>query len=142
MGKALIVMCCLGVVLAAWTTIQDSGLGIRDSGSGTREVPGSGFGSRSPTRTELDATIASNRQRVAANPGDGEAAVELADALMGAARVSADASLAIEAGHVLRATLRHSPSDYMSRGFAEALTEAKAAQEASAPRCLELRDRG
>jgi len=156
MWKALILMCGLGVVFAAWTTIQDSGLVIRGSGSGirdsgfgtrevpgsefgTREVPGSGFGTRSTTRTELDATIASNRQRVAANPGDGKAAVELADALMRAARVSADASLAIEAEHVLRATLRHSPSDYMSRRmlsvvylsqhrFAEALTEAKAAQ--------------
>ena len=114
-----------------------AGIRDRDPGSG---FTGSGFGSRSTTRTELDATIASNRQSVAANPGDGKAAVELADALMRAARVSADASLAIEAEHVLRATLQHSPSDYIARRmlsvvylsqhrFAEALTEAKAAQK-------------
>jgi tetratricopeptide (TPR) repeat protein len=94
---------------------------------------------KSTSRAELDAFIATNRQRAAANPGDGKAAVQLADALMRAARVNADASLAIEAEHVLRATLQHSLSDYPARRmlsvvylsqhrFAEALTEAKAAQ--------------
>ena len=59
---------------------------------------------------------------------------------MRAARVKGDASLAIEAEHVLRATLQHSSSDYLARRmlsvvylsqhrFAEALTEAKAAQK-------------
>ena len=94
---------------------------------------------RSTSRAELDATIESNRQKVSRNPGDGAAAVQLADALMRAARVKGDASLAIEAEHVLRATLQHSSSDYLARRmlsvvylsqhrFAEALTEAKAAQ--------------
>jgi Flp pilus assembly protein TadD len=66
--------------------------------------------------------------------------VQLADALMRAARVKGDASLAIEAEHVLRATLQHSSSDYLARRmlsvvylsqhrFAEALTEAKTAQK-------------
>jgi tetratricopeptide (TPR) repeat protein len=58
---------------------------------------------------------------------------------MRAARVKGDAELAIEAEHVLRATLKHSSSDYLAsrmlsvvylsqHRFAEALTEAKAAQ--------------
>jgi len=96
--------------------------------------------SRSTSRAELDATIESNRQKVASNPGDGAAAVQLADALMRAARVKGDAGLAIEAEHVLRATLKHSSSDYLARRmlsvvylsqhrFAEALTEAKTAQK-------------
>ena len=113
---------------------RDSGLGIRDSGSGLRVRL-----SRSTSRAELDSTIASNRQKVSTNPGDGAAAVQLADALMRAARVKGDASLAIEAEHVLRATLQHSSSDYLARRmlsvvylsqhrFAEALTEARAAQ--------------
>ncbi len=95
---------------------------------------------RSTSRAELDATIASHRQQVASHPGDGAAAVQLADALMRAARVKGDASLATEAEHVLRATLNHSSSDYLARRmlsvvylsqhrFAEALTEAKAAQK-------------
>jgi tetratricopeptide (TPR) repeat protein len=95
---------------------------------------------RSTSRAELDATIASNRQKVASNPGDGAAAVQLADALMRTARVNGDAGLAIEAEDVLRATLKHSSSDYLARRmlsvvylsqhrFAEALTEATAAQK-------------
>ena len=95
---------------------------------------------RSTSRAELDATIESKRRKVASNPGDGAAAVQLADALMRAARVKGDAGLAIEAEHVLRATLKHSPSDYLARRmlsvvylsqhrFAEALTEATAAQK-------------
>ena len=58
---------------------------------------------------------------------------------MRGARVGADASLAIEAERVLRATLQHAPSDYMARRmlgvvylsqhrFTEALEEATAAQ--------------
>jgi tetratricopeptide (TPR) repeat protein len=140
MWKALIVMCGLGVALTAWAAIRDSRTGSRGSGSGIREVQGSGFATRTTSRAELDATIAANRQKVAANPGDGAAAVQLADALMRGARVNADASLAIEAERVLRAMLKHSPADYMSRRmlsvvylsqhrFAEALAEAKAAQQ-------------
>lgn len=60
----------------------------------------------------LDAIIAEGRSRVAADPGNGEAAVLLADALMRAARVHSDASLPVEAERVLRATLRHDPADY------------------------------
>jgi tetratricopeptide (TPR) repeat protein len=111
-----------------------------------RGEPGSESRSKTPTvtrstsRAELDAMIVSNRQKVASNPGDGAAAVQLADALMRAARVKGDASLAIEAEHVLRATLQHSSSDYLARRmlsvvylsqhrFAQALREAKAAQQ-------------
>ena len=58
------------------------------------------------TRASLQAVIGGMRARVAADPGDGAAAVRLADALMRAARVEADASLPLEAERVLRATLR------------------------------------
>src|SRR5688572_909167 len=130
MRKALVVMCGLGVLAAAWATIED----WRFASANARNT-GTGLTIRSTSRTELEATIAANRQRVAADPGDGKASVELADALMRAARVNGDASLAVEAERVLRATRRHSPSDYMSRRmlsvvylsqhrFADALTEA------------------
>ncbi len=146
MRKAFIYLCGLFTVLAAWAIYRDSGLGIRDAGAAVpstapdaREGDGSGAAVRT-TRDGLDATIASNRQKVAANPGDGEAAVRLADALMRMARVSADASLAIDAERVLRATLRHSSSDYMAQRmlsvvylsqhrFEEALEEATKAQK-------------
>ena len=110
------------------------------SESGSESASKTATVARSTSRAELDATIASNRQKVEANPGDGAAAVQLADALMRTARVKGDASLAIEAEHVLRATLQHSSSDYLARRmlsvvylsqhrFAEALTEAKTAQK-------------
>ena len=131
MRNVLIALCGLGVVVAAWAT-------FRDSGPGTSQAPASGAGIRT-SRADLDAAIALDRKRVAADPGDGEAAVRLADLLMRGARVGADASLAIEAEQVLRATLQHSPSDYMARRmlgvvylsqhrFTEALEEATAAQ--------------
>jgi tetratricopeptide (TPR) repeat protein len=124
---------CGLVALALGWKMTHRGESSNESTSKTSTV------TRSTSRAELDATIASNRQKVVANPGDGAAAVQLADALMRAARVKGDASLAIEAEHVLRATLQHSSSDYLARRmlsvvylsqhrFAEALTEAKAAQ--------------
>ncbi|HZL93922.1 MAG TPA: hypothetical protein VFB99_09770, partial [Vicinamibacterales bacterium] len=128
----------LAIALAGLSTLAAGWMMIRDPGSGIRS-PGT-FPSRSTSRAELEATIESDRQKVSKNPGDGAAAVQLADALMRAARVNGDASLAIEAEHVLRATLQHSSSDYLARRmlsvvylsqhrFAEALTEAKAAQK-------------
>ena len=65
----------------------------------------------STSRSALDARIAAMRARVAADPGDGEAAVRLADALMRAARVQSDASLPLEAERALKATLQHG-ADY------------------------------
>jgi tetratricopeptide (TPR) repeat protein len=147
MRKAFIVMCGLGVLVVAWASIEDARNGIRDSGSGirgsrsgTRDGQDPAFHARPTTREGLKAIIDSGRTRVAQDPGDGTAAVELADALMRGARVNGDASMAIEAERVLRATLQHSPSDYMARRmlavvylsqhrFAEALTEATAAQK-------------
>jgi tetratricopeptide (TPR) repeat protein len=96
-------------------------------------------GSTSPAT--LQRTIESSRGRVAADPGDGEAAVLLADALMRAARVQSNASLALEAERVLRAALSHDPADYgvqrmlgvvylSQHRFAEALQSATAAQAA------------
>jgi tetratricopeptide (TPR) repeat protein len=92
------------------------------------------------SRAGLDAAIALDRRRVAADPGDGQSAVRLADLLLRRARVGADASLALEAGQVLRATLQHAPSDYLARRmlsvvylsqhrFADALEQATAARK-------------
>jgi tetratricopeptide (TPR) repeat protein len=131
MRVLVIALAGLSTLAAGWMMIRDPGSGIRGPGT---------FPSRSTSRAELDSTIESDRQKVSKNPGDGAAAVRLADALMRAARVNGDASLAIEAEHVLRATLQHSSSDYLARRmlsvvylsqhrFAEALTEAKAAQK-------------
>src|SRR5688500_1000953 len=72
------------------------------------------------SRAALHAVIGDMRERVAADPGDGEAAVLLAEALMRAARVEADASLPLEAERVLRATLRHG-NDYAARRMLSAV---------------------
>jgi len=72
------------------------------------------------SRASLHALIGGMRERVAADPGDGEAAVLLADALMRAARVEADATLPLEAERVLRATLRHG-TDYAARRMLSAV---------------------
>jgi tetratricopeptide (TPR) repeat protein len=147
MRSAFIFLCGLFIVVAAWAIYRDSGLGIRESGTGARDAGvGTGRTQGSAQRTQttragLEAIIESNRTRVAADVGDGEAAVRLADALMRMARVNADASLPLEAERVLRATLQHSPSDYMARRmlsvvylsqhrFADALKEATTAQKA------------
>jgi len=132
MRIGLLVACGLVALAFAWR-MSHRGESGSESRSKTPTV------TRSTSRAELDATIASNRQKVAGNPGDGAAAVQLADALMRAARVKGDASLAIEAERVLRATLQHSSSDYLARRmlsvvylsqhrFAEALAEAQTAQ--------------
>ena len=92
----------------------------------------------STSRTALDDTIERMRARVAADPGDGESAVVLADALMRAARVRGDAALPLEAERVLTTTLQHG-GDYAARRmlaavylaqhrFADALGVAKEAQ--------------
>ena len=92
----------------------------------------------STTRAALDQTIGRMRERVAADPGDGEAAVLLADVLMRAARVQSDAALPLEAERVLKATLQHGreygayrmlAAVYLSQHrFADALDVAKKAQ--------------
>ena len=93
------------------------------------------------SRAALDARIEEMRRRAAADPGDGEAAVTLADALMRAARVHSDATLPLEAERVLKATLRHG-RDYPARRmlaavylsqhrFSEALETAKQASTAN-----------
>ena len=141
MRTAFIILCGLFTVLATWAVYRDSGLGVRDSKTGARDAGSEPqtIGAHATTRSGLAAIIEANRQRVEANVGDGEAAVRLADALMRMARVSADASLAIEAERVLRATLQHSSSDYVAQRmlsvvylsqhrFEEALTEARKAQ--------------
>ena len=66
------------------------------------------------SRASLDELIATLRHHVAADPGDGEAAVRLADALMRAARVHSDAALPLEAERALKATLQHG-DDYAAQ---------------------------
>ena len=141
MRKAFIYLCGLFTVVAAWAIYRDSGLVIRDAKAGTLDMGTAprAVDAQRTTRAGLEAIIEATRQRVSAHVGDGEAAVRLADALMRMARVTADASLAIEAERVLRATLRNSPSDYMARQmlsvvylaqhrFEDALREATNAQ--------------
>src|SRR5688572_13996829 len=65
-------------------------------------------------RSALHARITALRARVTADAGDGEAAVRLADALMRAARVHADASLPLEAERALKDTLQHG-ADYAAQ---------------------------
>ena len=69
----------------------------------------------STTRDSLAVLAVRMRARVAGNPGDGEAAVLLADALLRLARVEGDASLPLEAEKVIRASLAHDPGDYLCR---------------------------
>lgn len=94
----------------------------------------------STSRESLDSSIAVMRARVQRDPGDGEAAVILADALMRAARVEGAASLAVEAERAVRAALACRPEDYGSRRmlgavllaqhrFADALEAARTAQQ-------------
>ena len=95
-------------------------------------------GTASTTRAALGQTIERMRERVSADPGDGEAAVRLADALMRAARVHSDAALPLEAERVLKATLQHGreygayrmlAAAYLSQHrFADALEVARKAQ--------------
>ena len=93
------------------------------------------------SRESLEANVLRMRSRVAAEPGDGEAAVLLADALVRSARVAGDASFAIEAERVVRASLSHAPADYGARRmlgvvllaqhrFADAREAAEAARRA------------
>lgn len=106
--------------------------------SAERATVGSGA-TLSTARESLDVLIVRMRARVASDPGDGEAAVLLADSLMRAARVNGDASLPPEAEHAIRAMLAHHPGDYMAlrmlgvvllaqHRFAEALAAARKAE--------------
>ena len=117
MRNAFVMLCGFFTVLSAWAIYRDSELGIRAAKTETLDTGAApdAAGAQSTTRAGLEAIIESSRERVSADAGDGEAAVRLADALMRMARVTADASLAIEAERALRATLQHSPSDYMAR---------------------------
>lgn len=70
---------------------------------------------QSTARASLQSLVLEMRRRTASDPGDGEAAVLLADALVRSARVEGDAALALEAERVIRAALGHSPGDYGAR---------------------------
>ena len=116
------------------------GSAVRQVAAPERARVGSGA-TLSTSRESLDVLAYRMRARVTANPGDGEAAVLLADALMRLARVNGDASLPLEAERAIRATLAHDPSDYTARRmlgvvllaqhrFAPALDAAREAQRA------------
>ena len=127
---AVVTLVIMGGVLA-WTHLSDTPA-HRLYGTDTHS------GAASTTRAALDDTIERMRRRVTADPGDGEAAVLLADALMRSARVQSDAALPLEAERVLKTTLQHG-RDYAARRmlaavylaqhrFADALDVAKEAQ--------------
>jgi tetratricopeptide (TPR) repeat protein len=98
-----------------------------------------GTARNSTSRQDLERTIASRRQRVAADPRDSVAAVTLADALLRHTRVSGNAGLANEAERVLLAVLHADAERYDARRmlaatylsqhrFADALREARRCQ--------------
>ena len=93
MRNGFIILCGLFTLLASGAVYRNSGVGPRDSGPGTGDVEAERHTMRAQatTRAGLGAIIETNRKRVQANVGDGEAAVRLADALKGMARVNADA---------------------------------------------------
>jgi tetratricopeptide (TPR) repeat protein len=125
-GIALAVTIAASVLV--WTHLRES----------VRAPYGAASGTASTTRAALDQAIERMRERVAADPGDGEAAVLLADALLRAARVRSDAELPLEAERVLKATLQHGreygayrmlAAAYLSQHrFADALEVARKAQ--------------
>jgi tetratricopeptide (TPR) repeat protein len=108
-------------------------------GKPTYVTPLLGTAKLSTSREDLERTIASMRQRVAAAPADAAAAVTLADALLRQTRVSGNAGLAKEAERVLLAVLAKDSERYDARRmlaatylsqhrFAEALREAQRCQ--------------
>jgi tetratricopeptide (TPR) repeat protein len=95
-----------------------------------------GTGHGSTSRQDLERTIATMRQTIAAAPGNAQAAVMLADALLRQTRVTGNTGLASEAERVLRAVLEHDSERYDARRmlaatylsqhrFADALREAE-----------------
>ncbi len=66
----------------------------------------------STSRHGLEQAIAASRTRIAARPGDTDAAVELADALLRKARVDGEAAHAIEAERALETAMREDPGNY------------------------------
>ena len=128
-----------GIVLAGGVLVLIALWALVRRGDAPRRATATPQTTLTTSREALESTITAMRSRVSADPGDGEAAVRLADALMRAARVRSDASLAIEAEHVLRAALAHDVGDYPAQRllgvvylsqhrFAEALASAEAAQ--------------
>ena len=107
--------------------------------SANERAPVGSAATLSTSRESLAVLVVRLRSRVAGNPGDGEAAVLLADALMRLARVDGDAGLPLEAEKAVRAAIAHDPNDYTSRRmlgvvflaqhkFAAALESAREAQ--------------
>jgi tetratricopeptide (TPR) repeat protein len=93
----------------------------------------------STSRQDLERTIATMREKVAASPSDAASAVMLADALLRQTRVSGNAGLANEAERVLLAVLEKDGERYDARRmlaatylsqhrFADALREAQRCQ--------------
>lgn len=81
----------------------------------THVTPLLGTARLSTSRADLERTIASMRDRVAAAPTDAAAAVTLADALLRQTRVSGNAGLAKEAERVLLAVLATDNERYDAR---------------------------
>ena len=130
----------IGIAVAVAIAMAGSVFIWTGRGESVPELPGADARAAAvlTTRAALDQTIDRMRQRVAADPGDGEAAVLLADALTRAARVQSDAALPLEAERALKAALQHGgeyaahrmlAAVYLSQHrFADALAVAQKAQ--------------
>ena len=99
-------------------------------------------GGTSTSRAALDDTVARMRARVTRTPGDANAAVLLADALLRETRVVGNAGLAIEAEHVLQGALKVDPEQYQARRMLAAVFASQHRFRdalAEANRCLTVR---
>jgi tetratricopeptide (TPR) repeat protein len=105
---------CLALSVAATiaTAACSNPLEVRQSASVT---PLLGTGQFSTSRRDLERTITTMRERVAAAPADARSAVVLADALLRQTRVSGNAGLASEAERVLVAVLELDGERYDAR---------------------------
>jgi tetratricopeptide (TPR) repeat protein len=99
-------------------------------------------GGTSTSRAALDDTVARMRARLAKTPGDANAAVLLADALLRQTRVIGNAGLAIEAERVLHRALTLDPDHYQARRMLAAVYASQHRFRdalAEADRCLAVR---
>ncbi len=129
-----ILVLSLTAVIAAAACSHDAERGA--ARTSTSVTPLLGSGQLSTSRRDLEQTIATMRERVAAAPGDARSAVTLADALLRQTRVSGNAGLAKDAEAVLLAVLERDSKRYDARRmlaatylsqhrFADALREAE-----------------
>jgi tetratricopeptide (TPR) repeat protein len=113
--RVLALSLAAAIASAACSNSLDSAPGKAGVHQSTSVTPLLGSGQLSTSRRELERTIASMRERVAAAPGDTRSAVILADALLRQTRVSGNSGLAQEAERVLVAVLERDHDRYDAR---------------------------